>query len=138
MDKRWYPVAFSISIVGCSGDVDDGKPAATGGMPANFYGVMITGGSAGSPNTGRAFYGVLATGGRTQVDTGTPSSTGGMTPVPPYGVQPVGGAPAGGGGGAAGTQPSGGRAGIDTGTPTQIGGQVTTDYGVLRNTGGRD
>ena len=38
MNKRWYPVAFSMTIIGCGGDVDDGKPAATGGAPNYYYG----------------------------------------------------------------------------------------------------
>ena len=29
-------------MVGCGGDVDSGKPSATGGLPVAYYGVMIT------------------------------------------------------------------------------------------------
>ena len=71
MDKHWYPVAFSLSMVGCAGNVDDGTPTATGGLSQTYYGVMITGGSTGVGSSlrssgGQPLYGMLmTTGGRT-------------------------------------------------------------------------
>src|ERR1700690_106637 len=121
MDKRWYPVAFSVAIVGCGGDVDSGSPAATGGLPAAFYGIVIS------------------SGGSRGIDTGTPAQTGGMTPMPPYGIIPdfTGGA-AGTGGtspGSGNTTAAGGttgrRTGIDAGTPSATGGQWIVVYGVI-------
>ena len=99
MNKRWYPVAFSMTIIGCGGDVDDGKPAATGGMPNYYYGPAI----------------IL--GGATSVDAGKPTETGGATPIPPYGVVPTttGGRATGTGG--ATSPPTGGSSPIDAGTP---------------------
>lgn len=79
MDKRWYPVAFSAALVGCSGELDKGHPIETGGFATAYYGVM------------------LPTGGSSAVDTGVPKHTGGgPVIVPYYGViAPLaGGAPA--------------------------------------------
>jgi len=56
MDKRWYPVAFSVAVIGCGGDVNSGSPAATGGYPSIYYGVPVGGTSA----TGGAFTGGTA------------------------------------------------------------------------------
>ena len=103
MDKRWYPVAFSVAMVGCSGDVDNGHPGATGGSPAAFYGIMIT------------------TGGSQGIDAGKPTTTGGFNSVPYYGViSPTGGSSA-----------AGGSTSIDGGTPAETGGRVTTYYGIV-------
>ena len=107
MNKHWYPLALSMSVIGCGGSVDDGRPAATGGAPQYYYGPA------------------LISGGATSIDTGKPTQTGGMTPIPPYGVmpQPTGGAAAGGSGGNAGNgtnvnpPTSGGSTTIDAGTP---------------------
>lgn len=67
MDKRWYPVAFSVTMVGCSGDVDTGSPSATGGQPNVYYGVGFV------------------TGGASSIDTGTPAATGGHIAMVEYG-----------------------------------------------------
>jgi hypothetical protein len=108
MDKRWYPVAFSVVMVGCSGDVDNGHPGATGGSPAAFYGIMIT------------------TGGSRGIDAGIPTATGGFNSVPYYGViSPAGGSSA-----------AGGSTSIDGGTPAATGGVVMYMYGVMRIVGG--
>lgn len=100
MAKLWYPVALTVTIVGCGGktDSDDSRPNA---------------------------------GGTTQVDTGSPAQTGGMTPRPPYGPPPaMGGASTGSTGGASYTM--GGRSNIDSGTPTATGGRIDiTVYGVI-------
>ena len=103
MDTHWYPVAFSVVMVGCSGDVDNGHPGATGGSPATFYGMMIT------------------TGGSQGIDAGKPTTTGGFNSVPYYGViSPTGGSSA-----------AGGSTSIDGGTPAETGGRVTTYYGIV-------
>ena len=73
MDKLWYPVAASILIVGCGGDVDTGSPAATGGQVSVYYGVSVfTGGSAG-------------------IDTGYPTDSGGLVAIEYGPVQATGG-----------------------------------------------
>jgi hypothetical protein len=118
MDKRWYQVALSAAIVGCSSNVDNGSPGATGGQPNYHYGPALNGGApekggGTSINTGvpmatggypAAFYGIIfITGGTAQtggasvkagtsssIDGGTPAATGGMTPIaPPYGIYPA-------------------------------------------------
>jgi hypothetical protein len=122
MDKRWYPVAFSVAIVGCSGDVDSGSPSATGGRFVAYYGPA------------------LSTGGSTGIDSGVPAQTGGVTPVPPYGIIPV---HLGGSAGIGGTNPGSGNAtaftggttsrhtSIDGGAPSATGGRVPVVYGVI-------
>jgi hypothetical protein len=109
MDKRWYSVAFSAAIVGCSGDVDDGSPGATGGGPNNYYGPAVYTG--GAPQQG----------GTTSINSGTPSFTGGM-PAAFYGVLFVTGGNANIGGS---------TSGIDAGAPAATGGRLPTVYGVL-------
>ena len=98
MNKRWYPLALSMSVVGCGGSVDNGQPAATGGAPQYHYGPAF-------------------------IDAGKPLETGGMTTIY-YGVaQYTGGASAGGSdtGVATSTQANpmttGGSTSIDAGTP---------------------
>ena len=60
MDKRWYPAALTLALMGCGGSsdsgtgkpgdggVDSGTPSATGGMPTVRYGVLLTGGTSSS------------------------------------------------------------------------------------------
>ncbi len=116
MDKRWYPVAFSVAIVGCGGDVDSGSPAATGGLPAAFYGIMIS------------------TGGSTGIDTGTPNATGGQIFMVDYGpVSVLGGGSVGIAGknsGGSNATATGGSASIDGGLPITTGGHFTVYYGI--------
>ena len=112
MDKRWYPLALSISVAGCGGNVDDGRPSATGGAPQYHYGPAF----------------IL--GGTTSIDAGKPMGTGGMTPVPYYGVPyygvmlSTGGAASSGSdagvGSSVNTHPSssGGSTPIDAGSPS--------------------
>jgi hypothetical protein len=107
MDKRWYPLAFSISVAGCGGNVDDGRPFATGGAPQYHYGPAFI------------------SGGTTSIDAGKPMGTGGMTPVPYYGVMlSTGGAASSGSdagvGSSVNTHPSssGGSTPIDAGSPS--------------------
>ena len=149
MDKRWYPAAISAVLAGCGGTtfdnsgtgggiwqpnggsagVDAGAPGATGGRPATFYGILVTGGNnsidGGAPGTGGAratggggvvYYGPMPVGGA--LSTGGRASGGG--PIALYGPMPVGGAAA-----------TGGRAGIDGGGPSATGGLPTTKYGPM-------
>jgi hypothetical protein len=95
-------VALSMTVVACGGDVDDGKPAATGGAPNSHYGpALVTGGATGAPGTsgiGGGYYGPkgfggassetsvptgTGTGGSSPIDAGAPA-TGGFYPIPIY------------------------------------------------------
>jgi hypothetical protein len=109
MDKRWYPVAVSIAIVSCGGDVDSGGPGATGGRPNVHYGVGYT------------------AGGSVGIDAGIPGATGGLVPMPPYGIMPMF---TGGSAGIAGAATSGGTLNIDSGVPGTTGGFPTIIYGI--------
>jgi hypothetical protein len=63
MDKRWYPVAVTAFAIGCGGDVDSGRPAATGGVSVGYYG----------PRTSDIVgIGGSATGGTSLLDASTP------------------------------------------------------------------
>lgn len=111
MDKRWYPAAMTVALIGCGGStdsagtaatggIDGGEPTESGGGPVAYYGVLfVTGGAPGldsgvPSSTGgnpTVRYGVLIfTGGRSGIDSGIPAQTGGVTPMPPYGIIPNG------------------------------------------------
>ena len=49
MKSTWYPIAFSVVLTGCGGDVDSGSPAKTDGIFVPPYGPIpiYTGGSVG-------------------------------------------------------------------------------------------
>ena len=107
MDKRWYTLALSMSVAGCGGNVDDGRPSATGGAPQYYYGPASI------------------SGGTTSIDAGKPMGTGGMRSVPYYGViLSTGGAAAGGSDAGEGSRvntnlpSSGGSTSIDAGSPS--------------------
>jgi hypothetical protein len=97
MSTQWYPVALSLTIVACGGDVDGGNPSATGGAPQFYYGPSVI------------------VGGATGIDTGKPLATGGRMPVPYYGIMPQN---TGGAAGVGGDTTTSGGTTIDAGTPT--------------------
>jgi len=98
MDKRWYPAAMTVVLVGCSGNgyAVYGPAPATGGNTATVSSTGLTGGSP-SPS----------------IDGGAPSTTGGSNGMggmqTMYGPALTGGAAAAGGSAATGGKsPSGG------------------------------
>ena len=125
MDKRWYPAAMTVVLVGCSGS-----------DPAPVYGpASATGG-----NTATVIS--TATGGDANVDSGAPSTTGGGNSMggmqTMYGPALTGGASAAGGSAATGGKSAsgvGGTTAIDTGAPSTGGRGVIALYGV-RQAGG--
>lgn len=128
MNKLWYPVAISMTVASCGGEVNSDSSNPSSGGTAN----MDTGVPAQTGGQMAAFYGMRwPTGGTSTTDSGTPAQTGGMTPMPPYGVIPTfGGAPSTNpaiGGAAA----MGGTTNIDAGTPRATGGRVIIIYGAI-------
>jgi hypothetical protein len=121
MDKRWYPVAFSVAMVGCGGEVDRGGPSATGGQPYGFYGPLptSTGGSTGIIDV------------RFKTGTMTTSLVYGLFPNLTGGATGIGGASSTSVTTTTGGITAGGRTGIDAGTPSATGGQVMYIYGVI-------
>lgn len=105
MDKIWYPVAFSVLIVGCGGEVDtdksstsggstsvdDGTPTASGGTAMVLpppYGVLPSA-YGGASGTGGSTFTLTAQSTRqvaTPIDAGVPTATGGG-PTHLYGVR---------------------------------------------------
>ena len=88
--QNWYPAAaLSALLLGCGGSTDDGKggvgstggstsidggtPTNTGGQPATFYGMLVTGGTK------------AGVGGGASIDGGAPAFTGGQ-PAVYYGI----------------------------------------------------
>jgi len=125
MDKRWYPTAMTVVLIGCSGNgyAVYGPAPATGGNTATLSSTGLTGGSP-------------------SIDGGTPSTTGGGNSMggmqTMYGPALMGGSSAAGGSAAmGGKSPSGagGATNIDTGTPSTGGRGVIALYGV-RQSGG--
>ena len=71
-------------------------------------------------------------GGATHLDTGSPTQTGGMSPVPPYGPLASAGGAMFVSTGSGGANATGGSSSIDTGTPTATGGRaVIIIYGAI-------
>jgi hypothetical protein len=122
MSKLWYPVAISVTLASCGGETDSGRagpaaggsthvdtgvPTQTGGWGANVYGVRMTG--------------------------GTPSTyaTGGLGPVPPYGVIPVYGGATAANTVSGGASATGGSSSVDGGSPAATGGRPPIVYGVI-------
>jgi len=130
MDKRWYPAAMTVVLVGCSGSDPVpvyGPASPTGGNTATVISTL--------------------TAGSTNIDGGVPSTTGGSNGMggmqTMYGPALTGGASAAGGSAATGGKsPSGGATnkggttGIDTGTPSTGGRDIIALYGPIRQSGG--
>ena len=129
MKKLWYPVAISVSVASCGGEVNSGQPnPGSGGNSGMDTGVPA--------QTGGRFvvhYGVqLPLGGTSSTDSGTPAQTGGMTPIPPYGVIPTFGGTTSRNTAIGGATAMGGTTSIDSGTPKVTGGRgVIIIYGAI-------
>jgi hypothetical protein len=127
MKKLWYPVAISVTVASCGGEVNSDHPKpASGGTPGTDTGVPAqTGGHF------AVYYGAWSTGGSSSTDSGTPAQTGGMTPMPPYGAIPTFGGTTSTHTAIGGAAAMGGTTSIDAGTPRASGGQVIYIYGAI-------
>ena len=128
MKKLWYPVAISVTVASCGGEVDAGHSSPGSGGTTS----MDTGAPANTGGRFVVYYGVqLPTGGTSNTDSGTPAQTGGMTPMPPYGAIPAFGGTTSRNTAIGGAAAMGGTTSIDAGTPKAMGGQVIYIYGAI-------
>jgi len=128
MKKLWCPVAISMTVASCGGEVDAGHPSSGSGGTTS----MDTGVPAQTGGRFVGYYGVQwPTGGTSSTDSGTPAQTGGTTPIPPYGVIPTLGGATSENAVIGGAAAMGGTTSIDAGTPKAIGGRIIIIYGAI-------